>query len=42
MLKFNQNRLKKIVFSSKLKKGQEKAKWPNNFYSKKSFKKAKW
>ncbi len=39
MLKFNQNRPKKILFSLGLKKGQEKAKWPNHFISRKPFQK---
>jgi hypothetical protein len=39
LLKFSQNRPKKILFSSRLKKGQEKAKWPNHFISRKLFKK---
>ncbi len=39
LLKFSQNRLKKILFSSRLKKGQEKAKWPNYFISWKLFQK---
>jgi hypothetical protein len=39
LLKFSQNRLKKIPFSSRLKKGQEKAKWLNHFISRKLFKK---
>ncbi len=30
---------KKILFSSRLKKGQEKAKWPNPFISRKLFQK---
>jgi hypothetical protein len=38
-LKFSQNRPKKILFSSRLKKGQEKAKWPNLFISRKLFQK---
>jgi len=39
LLKFSQNRPKKILFSSRLKKGQEKAKWPNHFISRKLFQK---
>ena len=39
LLKFSQNRLKKILFSSRLKKGQEKPKWPNHFISRKLFQK---
>jgi hypothetical protein len=39
LLKFNQNRPKKILFSSRLKKGQEKAKWPNQYISRKLFQK---
>ncbi len=31
LLKFCQNMPKKILFFSRLKKGQEKAKWPNPF-----------
>ncbi len=38
-LKFSQNRPKKILFSSGLKKGQEKAIWPNYFISRKLFQK---
>jgi hypothetical protein len=37
LLKYSQNRLKKILFSLRLKKGQEKAKWPNHFISRKMF-----
>ncbi len=36
---FNQNRAKKIIFSSRFKKGQEKAKWLNYFISRKPFQK---
>ncbi len=39
LLKFCQNWPKKILFSSRLKKGQEKAKWPNHFISRKLFQK---
>jgi hypothetical protein len=39
LLKFSQNMPKKILFSSRLKKGQEKAKWPNLFISRKLFQK---
>ncbi len=39
LLKFNQNRPKNILFSLRLKKGQEKVKWPNHFISKKIFQK---
>ncbi len=39
LLKLNQNRPEKILFSSRLKKGQEKAKWPNHFISRKLFQK---
>jgi hypothetical protein len=39
LLKFSQNRIEKILFSSRLKKGQEKAKWPNHFISRKLFQK---
>ncbi len=39
LLKFSQNRPKKILFSLRLKKGQEKAKWLNHFISRKLFQK---
>jgi hypothetical protein len=39
LLKFSQNRSKKILFSSRLKKGQEKTKRPNHFISRKLFQK---
>ncbi len=39
LLKFNQNRPKKILFSQRLKKSQEKAKWPNPFISRILFQK---
>ncbi len=39
LLKFSQNRPKKILFSSWLKKSQEKAKWTNHFISRKLFQK---
>ncbi len=39
LLTFSQNRLKKILFSSRFKKGQEKAKWQNHFISRKLFQK---
>jgi hypothetical protein len=39
LLKFNQNRPKNILFSLRLKKGQEKVKWPNHFISRKLFQK---
>jgi hypothetical protein len=39
LLKFIQNRPKKIPFSSRLKKSQEKAKCPNHFISRKLFQK---
>jgi hypothetical protein len=38
-LKFSQNKPKKILFSLRLKKGQEKAKRPNHFISGKLFQK---
>ncbi len=37
LLKFSQNRPKKILFTSRLKKGHEKAKRPNHFISRKMF-----
>jgi hypothetical protein len=39
LLKFSQNRPKKILLYSRLKKGQERAKWPNLFISRKLFQK---
>ncbi len=39
LLKFSQTWPKKILFSSRLKKGQEEAKWLNHIISRKMFQK---